>query len=57
MFKAGLRLRSMNPQDDKPASGPQKPSEPSREEKARRIVEEYADDLREFLRKLRKLLN
>jgi hypothetical protein len=33
----------MNPQDDKPASGPEKPSEPSREEEAQRIVEEYSD--------------
>jgi hypothetical protein len=47
----------MNPQDDKPASRPEKPTEPSRAEEARRIVEGYADDLREFLRKLRKLLN
>jgi len=31
------RLRSMNPQDDKPPSGPEKPSEPSRtQEEARR---------------------
>jgi hypothetical protein len=48
----------MNPQDDKPASGPEKPSEPSSEEEARRIIlEEYADDLRKLLRKLRKLFN
>jgi hypothetical protein len=31
--------------------------EPSRTQEARRIVEEYADDLREILKKLRKLFN
>jgi hypothetical protein len=36
----------MKPQDDEPASGPEKPSKPSRTEEARRIVEEHADDLR-----------
>jgi hypothetical protein len=39
------------------ASVPEKPSKPSRTEQARRIVEEYADDLREILKKLRKLFN
>jgi hypothetical protein len=34
--------------------GPEKLSKPSRTEQARRIVEEYADDLREILKKLRK---
>jgi hypothetical protein len=47
----------MKPQVDEPASGPEKPSKPSRTEDARRIVEEYADDLREILKKLRKLFN
>jgi hypothetical protein len=47
----------MKPQDDEPASGPEKPSKPSRMEEAWRIVEEYADDLREILKKLRKLFN
>ena len=47
----------MTPQDDEPASGPKKRSKPSRTEEARRIVEEYADDLREILKKFRKLLN
>jgi hypothetical protein len=47
----------MKPQDDEPASGPEKPSTPSRTEEARRIVEEYADDLREILKKFRKLIN
>jgi hypothetical protein len=46
----------MKTQDDRPASGREKPSRPSRTEEARRIVEEYADDLREFLKKLRKAL-
>jgi hypothetical protein len=44
------------PQDDKPTSLPKPPSEPSRTEEARRIVEEYADDLREILKKLRRKL-
>jgi len=39
------------------ASGPEKTSKPSRTEQARRIVEEYVDDLREILKKLRKLFN
>jgi hypothetical protein len=45
----------MKPQHDKPASGPEKPSKPSRMEEACRIVAEYADDLREILKKFRKL--
>jgi len=51
------KLRSMMPQDDKTNSGPKPPSKPSRTEEARRIIEEYADDLREVLKKLRKLFN
>jgi hypothetical protein len=49
----------MKPQNDNPASsGPQeKPSKPSRTEEAQRIVAEYADDLREMLKKFRKLIN
>jgi hypothetical protein len=47
----------MKPQHDKPTSGPEKPSKPSRMEEACRIVAEYADDLREILKKFRKLLN
>jgi hypothetical protein len=47
----------MKSQNDEPASGPAKPSKPSRTEEARRIVEEYADDLRVILKKLRKLFN
>jgi hypothetical protein len=51
-------LRSMKPQNDEPASSrPEKPSRPSRTEEARRIVEEYADELREILKKFRKLFN
>ena len=53
-----MALRSMKPQDDEPSSsGPEKPSKPSRTEEARRIVKEYANDLREILQKLRKFFN
>jgi hypothetical protein len=45
------------PHDDEPTSGPKPPSKPSRAQEARRIVEEYADDLREILKKLRKFFN
>jgi hypothetical protein len=44
----------MRPQDDGPH---EKPSKPSRTEEARRIVEEYAGDLREILKKFRKFLS
>jgi len=47
----------MKQQDDEPASGPGKPSKPSRTEEALRIVQEYADDLREILKRFRKLFN
>jgi hypothetical protein len=47
----------MMPQNDKPTSGPKPPSKPSRAEEARRIVEEYANDLREILKELRKPFN
>jgi hypothetical protein len=47
----------MMPQDDEPTSGSEPPSKPSRTEEALRIVEEYADDLRKILKKLRKLFN
>jgi hypothetical protein len=47
----------MMPQDDEPTLRPERPSKPSRTEEARRILEEYADDLREILKKLRKLFN
>jgi hypothetical protein len=55
--EGGLKAPFMKPQHDEPASGPEKPSKPSRTEEARRIVEEYADDLREILKKFRKLFN
>ena len=45
------------PQDDKPTSRPELPSKPSRTEEARRVVKEYADDLREILKKLREFFN
>jgi hypothetical protein len=45
------------PDDNEPTSGPKPLSKPSRAEEAWRIVEEYADDLREILKKLRKLFN
>jgi hypothetical protein len=48
----------MKPPDDEPVSSrPEKPSKPSRTEEARRIVQEYANDLREILQKLRTLFN
>jgi hypothetical protein len=47
----------MKQQDHEPTSGPDKPRKSSRTEEARRIVEEYADDLREILKKFRKLFN
>jgi hypothetical protein len=53
----GLKLRSMKSHDDEPALGHEKSRKPSRSEEARRIVQEYADDLREILKKLRKLFN
>jgi hypothetical protein len=42
---------------DKP--GPNEPAKPkpSRLEEARRVIEEYAEDLREILRKLRQRLH
>lgn len=40
--------------DDK--SEPEQPS-PSRVEEARRIIEQYVDDLREIIRKLRRKLS
>jgi hypothetical protein len=40
----------MNPPDDTPSL---KPLKPSRAEEARRIIEEYIEELRELIRKLR----
>jgi hypothetical protein len=46
----------MKRQDHEPASSePEKPRKPSRTEEALRVAQEYADDLREILKKLRKL--
>jgi hypothetical protein len=52
-----MAVRSMKPQDEPASQGLMKPSKPSRTEEARRIVEEYANNLREILQKLRKFLN
>jgi hypothetical protein len=50
--------RSIKPQaDELPSSGLKKPRKPSRTEEAWRVVEEYANDLREILKKLRKFFN
>jgi hypothetical protein len=57
MLSSSQGSGSIMPQDDEPTSGPEPPSKPSRTQEARRIVEEYADDLRETLKKLRKLFN
>jgi hypothetical protein len=57
MLKQTSKLRSMMPQDDEPTSKPEPPSKPSRTEEARRIIEEYANDLREIRKKFRKLFN
>jgi hypothetical protein len=46
----------MSRQDERP-SQPNEPRKPSPTEEARRIIEEYADDLREVLKKLRKLFS
>jgi hypothetical protein len=45
------------PQYGEPTSWPEPPSKPLRTQEARRIVEDYADDLRAILKKLRKLFN
>jgi hypothetical protein len=38
---------------EEPRPGKEPPSKPTRVEDARRIIEEYANDLREIIRKLR----
>ncbi|MDF0521539.1 hypothetical protein P0R31_30275 [Bradyrhizobium yuanmingense] len=43
------------PDPDKPK--PIEEAKPSRLEEARRIIEEYADDLRELIQKLRRKMN
>lgn len=42
---------------DEPAPERRPTSKPTRMEEARRIIEEYADDLREIIRKLRQRMN
>jgi hypothetical protein len=43
---------------DDPAPGKEAPKpKPSRSEEALRIIEEYANDLRQIIKKLRRLLN
>ena len=43
------------PDPDKQPEG--KETKPSHSEEARRIIEEYAADLREFIRQLRRMMN
>ncbi len=43
----------MKPPDDEPEALSQDAPKPSRSEQARRIIEEYANDLREIIQKLR----
>jgi hypothetical protein len=46
------------PHDQKPNTGSKtEETKPSRTDEARRIIEEYANDLREVIKKLRKSLN
>jgi hypothetical protein len=48
----------MKPRPEQPRLGKDEPSsKPTRRGEARRIIEEYANDLREMIRKLRKKLN
>ncbi|MCP3402028.1 MULTISPECIES: hypothetical protein [unclassified Bradyrhizobium] len=42
------------PEEPRPEDSP---SEPTRVEQARRIIEEYANDLREIIEKLRQKMN
>lgn len=45
-------------QPNKPSQGKETPKpKPSRLEEARRIIEEYADELREIIKKLRGKMN
>lgn len=46
--------RSMNPREEPPKPKGDQTPEPSRVEEARRIVKEYANDLREIIAKLRR---
>jgi hypothetical protein len=48
----------MKPPPEEPRSGQEAPNpKPSRLEEVRRLIEEYADDLREIIKKLRRRLN
>jgi hypothetical protein len=47
----------MKPPEEPRPSNDEPPPKPSRSEEARRIVKEYASDLREVIKKLRKALN
>jgi hypothetical protein len=48
--------RGMEPPEEPPPRGAA-PPKPSRLDEARRIVEEYAADLREIIRRLRRKMN
>ena len=47
----------MKPQESLPRRTNAPPREPARTEEARRIIEEYADDLREITKNFRRRLN
>jgi hypothetical protein len=47
----------MKPPKEPPLGKNQQPSKPTRLEEARQIIEEYAADLRELIKKLRGSLN
>jgi hypothetical protein len=49
--------RGMKPPDEQHLGNDASPLKSSRLEEARRIIEEYAADLREIIKKLRKPLN
>jgi hypothetical protein len=56
-FGSHRTIGLMNKPDEK-ASGKEAPQpKPSRLEEARRLIEEYADDLREIIKRLRRHLN
>jgi len=42
---------------EQPKEPDKPPPKPSRSEEARRIIQEYADDLRKIIKKLRRRLN
>jgi len=51
-LRFGTTVRAMKPLEE-PRPGKEPPSKPTRLEDARRIIEEYANDLREIIKKLR----